>query len=105
MKQDEKIMKTASVFIGCALEGRVCDIIEQLEDYKKEYGGDCRIEEEYGYGDSADTYLYYNREETDAEQTKRIAATKRQKEKRKADKVAKSEQDRKDYERLKKKFE
>ena len=73
-------------------------VISELQSYRDEYGERTRMQKMGSYG--SDDYYYavmYERDETDAEMTKRIA----QEEKWEADRI---ENDRRTFERLKAEF-
>jgi hypothetical protein len=83
---------------------------DKLGDLVAQYGPDCSIEIDYGYYDEPRTYyIVLDRPETDEEYEKRIdelkalkeAVERNQREARKK----REDDDRKTYERLKKKFE
>lgn len=92
-----------AVYVELQEGDRIGDLVEQ-------YGPDCRIDIDYGYYDDPRTYyLVLDRPETDEEYEKRIeelTALHEAAERNKRDARKKREEDdRKTYERLKKKFE
>jgi hypothetical protein len=86
--------------LGLEIEGSLDDTIKQLEDYKKRYSEytNLRIVEESVYEGGYYYCLYGDKLETDLEESNRLAAEKQRDERR-------LENERKQYEALKAKFE
>jgi hypothetical protein len=86
------------------LEGTGTSVIRSLNKIIEEVGETFYIEKDYHYydDDGFDLVGYYEREETDKEYEKRLAAEKKARDKKKQ---VEEERDRKEYERLKAKFE
>lgn len=88
-----------------------CDTLGEIQsvvsDLISEYGEDALIDFDYDgyYGNGITENLRYFREESDEEMNIRIIAEMELRNKNKADKIKKEEQERKEYERLKLKFE
>ena len=84
-------------------EGRLTWLREYVENLIEKYGESAYVEIEYDY-ENIDYVVRYEREETDKEYTKRL----KEEEKRKAAQLLqqqkKEEKERKEFERLKKKF-
>lgn len=90
------------------------DVIEKLVDYGKGETANFVVEP-YGYDGGIEAYLMIERDETDAELAKRVAATEKAKEKARLQKQKKEEaarkvlmdteeKERQEYERLRAKF-
>lgn len=83
------------------------EVIQVMEVYKQEYQG-RKISfsvQSYGYDGGTDVVILETRLETDQECAKRIKAEQKEEERVKAAKAKSVEKERKEYERLKKKFE
>ena len=92
------------------LDGKMEDVIKKLNTYllEAEAAGYSNIKMDWSSGYSSDDVSWSvvgDREETDKEYESRIQLEERWAKQRKKDKVSKEERERKEYERLKKKFE
>jgi hypothetical protein len=89
------------------IEGRLDDIIALLESFKEKYPNHSNFNIIYDYGWDHDPCFGIKaiRKETDQEYDKRLAANKRSREAAKKAKLKKEETERKEYERLRAKFE
>ena len=83
------------------------EVIQKVKEYKDQYPDREIIFDvsHWGYDGGIDLSLIGTRLETDAEYNKRLKAEQKEREKISAAKAKSDEQDRKTYERLKKKFE
>jgi len=86
------------------LEGRLIDVIAELQLKVDAYGPETELELEYGYEGIADIIITYPEEETDKELERRLARGRKKREKNKAERVKKEARDRKELERLQKKY-
>ena len=104
-------MKIKAEILGSIdLEGKVEEVIEHIQDYKKRYEEsgwtDIEIEYDYyGYDGGKDITLVGMRDETLAEEKKRLEKERKIKEREAEAKAKKLKKERKEYVRLKKKFE
>ena len=83
----------------------IIDVVELLNDKMDAYGAEATMEVEYGYDGDCAVIISYKEEETDKELERRLARGRKKREKNKADKGRKEVKERKDLERLKKKYE
>lgn len=82
------------------------EVIQVMEEYKQRYQG-RKINfgvQSYGYDGGVEVVILETRPETDREYDKRIKAEQKEQERMKAAKAKSVEKERKEYERLKKKF-
>lgn len=95
------------------IEGSLDSAISTLQNLKEDFGSKgydslwLDKEVEYGYYNEMSTsyILYGTRKETDAEYDKRMEKNRKTRQKRKEDAARKLEEEKKEYERLKEKFE
>ena len=85
-------------------DGLVSDVILTLEDKVIKYGPNAYLEIEYGYDGECDVIISYKEEETDKELEKRLARGRKKRDKNKADKEKKEIRERKEFDRLQKKY-
>ena len=84
-------------------EGSIDAAILMLHKLKDEYGSEAYIGCD-GHGESWDYVINFRREETEREEKLRLKAEERLRIAAEKEKLKKDEKDRKEYERLKKKF-
>jgi hypothetical protein len=97
---NNKIKVKETVRIDAPFDGKLKDIISQLQDWMTEGEWEGIVEEPYSYDGAVEYYLYKFREETDQEYEKRMEELERQKIKE----LKAKEKRRKEYEKLKKEF-
>ena len=85
-------------------EGRLTWLREYVENLIEKYGESAYVKIEYVNEDSADYVVKYEREETEKEYTKRLKEEEKQKAAQLLQQQKKEEKERKEFERLKKKF-
>lgn len=103
----KKIIAEQISEITYAIEGPLDDLISYLNSFKKNYPdhSDFYIEKDYNWNEDCDFYVYANRLETDKELEKRRQKAATVRKIRAKQKAQKEEQERKELERLKKKYE
>lgn len=84
-------------------EGKIGDLIEMLKKFKEKYGDEAYVGYD-GYGESWDYVINFKREETEREEKLRLKAEERLRIVAEKDKLKKDKEERREYERLKKKF-
>lgn len=85
-------------------EGRLTWLREYVENLIEKYGESAYVKIEYVNEDNADYVVKYEREETEKEYTKRLKEEEKQKAAQLLQQQKKEEKERKEFERLKKKF-
>jgi hypothetical protein len=89
------------------LNGRVEDVLHFLNGLLVKYGPDTYMEVDhatYDYDSTVELIIAYKEEETDRELVQRLARGKKSREKRAAEKERKITAERKEFERLSKKY-
>ena len=84
-------------------EGKIGALIEMLQGLKEKYGDEVYVGYD-GYYESCDYVINFKREETEREEKLRLKAEERLRIAAGKEKLKKDEKERKEYERLKKKF-